>query len=376
MKPALTLARLCPQFQRFFPPSSRKRLWNEIEPRHYPRRVDPVVLLQVFASAFLLRLGSLRVVLKHFASTLHTPHPSTLSYALSRPTHTALAVRCVEDLSADFRLCPDALVILDSMPLILPATRRHGCAPVTDTAVGGGVLFAFCPKTRREASPLRVLRVITGGWHDSQQIRSVALQPRSPVYIMDRGFYAISLLQQWLAQEVRFIVRANTQDMVYHLQHPCGRPRRHGDLAILIDAVVSLGSPKRWHARRPRVRLVEARLANGERLVLVSSQLTWSAERLLDAYKLRWHIERLHKLLKDVLGLAHLYSFKQQGIEWLLQVALLVVLMLLLGKPVSRRADWTVEVLRRDVDSLRDALGIESPWKRNTLSKRYRHKNH
>ena len=62
--------------------------------------------------------------------------------------------------------------------------------------------------------------------------------------------------------------------------------------------------------------MITALLASGEKLTVVTSEMDWSAERVLEAYKKRWHIERFHKFLEETLGLAHLYSFGQRGIEF------------------------------------------------------------
>jgi transposase len=115
-------------------------------------------------------------------------------------------------------------------------------------------------------------------------------------------------------------------------------------------------------------------LANGEDLYLLTDRLDLSAETILKMYKRRWEIEGFHRLLKDVLGFAHLYSFDQQGIEFLLRVAwLLAVLLYLSAGGVSGR---TLDLLRQLVRDLRKTLGITGIWRRNSCTRPRNAKKH
>ena len=127
-----------------------------------------------------------------------------------------------------------------------------------------------------------------------------------------------------------------------------------------------LGGPQgKAHAL---VRLVVARPASGEELILASGLLAWSAEDLLAAYRRRWHIERFHRFVKDALGLAHLYSFHRLGLGLLLHVALLVAMLLFLG--VDESCGETIATLHIALRRTRAAVDLGSPWRRNTFTGR------
>jgi hypothetical protein len=263
------------------------------------------------------------------------------------------------------------LVAVDSMALSLPATRRHGCAALNDATVGLGALFALAVKHRPGQCPVQVLATFDGPWHDGREIAPGMLRPRGPTHLMDRGFYSIANLNQWLADGVHFIVRARGKDLRWRTVRTLGPARPAGRVGIDHDDVVAeIGGPQRRLAR-PRVRLVVARLPSGRDLVLASDHLAWSAERLLAAYKRRWKIERFHHFLKESAGLAHLYSFQQRGLETLLWVALLAVGLMLLG---AEAGESTALLLAR-CQALRRIHGLGHAWRPNTSRKRRRWKH-
>jgi hypothetical protein len=134
----------------------------------------------------------------------------------------------------------------------------------------------------------------------------------------------------------------------------------------MLDGLVRLGG-KRAKVH-PVVRLILARLTSGENLILATERLEWPAERVLDAYRKRWHIERFHRFLKDTLGLAHLYGFDQSGVVFLLLTALLLAILLFLG--ASDVTGETILILRAMFKTVREALGLDTPWKRNTHARR------
>jgi len=249
------------------------------------------------------------------------------------------------------------------MAASLAKTRRHHCKKMNNRTVGGGVVWTYMVEAARNVCAIRVLKIVEGAWHDTVVMRGVRLVPQGPVYLMDRGFYALDLLSKWLRERVHFIVRARAGKFQYTVERVVSSPRPIGKVQLLVDAWVRLGGAQaKVH---PRVRLVMGALALGKDLILVSD-LSWSAEEILAAYKKRWHIERFHKLLKDTLGLAHLYSFSQDGISFLLHVALLVCLLLLMV------AEWvagaTIEVLDEALRALRTSLGLATPWRRNSCT--------
>jgi hypothetical protein len=321
------------------------------------------MLVRAFMSAFVFYLPSTQAVLDRHGQALQTSARSTLSYALRRSSSLALVQRMWAALEELFRPGEEALVALDSMPLTLPSTRRHGCRPINSSAVGGGVLWAFLINAARGTCPVRVLRTITGPWHDTKVVAQVKLTPHGPVYLMDRGFWSMDLVSTWLSQGVRFILRLTGQSLAYHPVRLCGQPRTLArDIRVEFDGVAILGGKMRKN--KPQVRFVVAYLANGEDLVLASDRMDWSAERLLEAYHQRWQIERFHRFLKECVGLAHLYSFQENGLLFLLYVATLLATLLILDEATPR--GLTMTVLMAALTTLRAALGISTAWRSNT----------
>jgi hypothetical protein len=290
---------------------------------------------------------------------------SSLSFALRRSSSLRVAEALVERAGQQGRRWGSRdRIALDSMPLTLPDTYRHGCKRINAQAVGGGVLWAFNLRARRGTDPVRVLKFLRGAWHDSRAIRDVVLQRRGPLYLMDRGFYALDLIARWVGEGVRFVIRAKRTHLTYMVERKLSCPRRVGPRATLVvDAIVRLGG--RHRKEHPRVRLV--RVESGEDpLILVSGCLELSAEEMLEAYRERWQIERFHRELKRNLGLAHLYSFQQNGLEFLTCVAVLLVVLLWSAIQTNDGKRFTVDALREMFSALRRDCGLYEPWMPNT----------
>ena len=324
-------------------------------------------LIKAFMMALVLGLPGLRAVAWRGADLLGGCNHSALSHAVRRTSSVNLIQALLEMLPPMGAPRRRDLVAIDSMPLTLPATRQHGCARITRTTVGGGVLWAFVLNSARGVNPVRILKMIEGAWGDAPLMAGVELIADGPIYLMDRGFYAIDLVARWIERRVRFIVRAKSTKIRYEVLRTMGRVRRAGALRITEDAIVRLGCKDR--RVRPVARLVRATLAKGEELILVSGMLEASAEFLMRTYRQRWQIERFHYYLKETLGLAHLYSFQQNGLAFLAQVAVLLSVLLLLAEAGDPQAGLTVDRLRAALKRLRMACGIQGQWRRNTMSK-------
>ena len=351
-------------------------MWAAVCPGAYHYQITAQALVLAMMAAFALRLSGLREIVGRLGRTLGTDNFSSLSPALARPCSLAYVQGLIERLPCRRRAADEDnedMEAIDGMAVTLPATQRHQCAKYNRRTVGGGVIWSFALNARRGLSPVRVLKVIRGAWRDGSRMKGVALEAAGPIYLMDRGFYALELVRDWIADRVRFIVRVR-RDAVYQVLEPMGEPRRYGVGRIEVDARVRLGAT--GAKAHPQARLVRA-VVGKQIIMLVSGQMDWSAERLLDAYKKRERIEKFHQCLKDVIGLAHLYSFAQNGLEFLLHVALLLAMLLVLSETKAGLDEDTVAVLRRAIKRLRRRLGLGNPWKRNTyVNQRKSHRDH
>ena len=338
-------------------------MWQTLEPRAYERSLQPLALFRVLLISFLLYLPGLDAMAQRYAHLLQTNQRSTLSYALRRRSFLQLAQALLNILQGRHRPKPGQLLALDSMPLTLPSSQRHGCRRINATTVGGGVLWQFMIDAARGVCPVKILRQILGPWRDSQLVAELQLLARGPIYLMDRGFWAIDLINQWLKQQVHFIVRVTSQDFKFTSVRICGARRTLASgVRITYDGVARLGGPQR--RRKPVVRLVYAYLPNGEDLILASDLLDWRAQDLLAAYHKRWQIERFHRFLKETVGLAHLYSFQEVGLFLLLHLAVLLAVLLCLN--LEEPKGLTVTRLLLAIARMRRDAGMAQRWHPNT----------
>lgn len=314
-------------------------------------------------SAFVLRLSGLRDLVRFQARTLGTQNFSSLSHALSRDVSLRFVQHLVESLEGCHRPGSDELVALDSMPLTLPRSLRHRCAKVNRNTVGGGVLWSYALNAARGCCPVKVQKVIAGPWLDAGLMDDVALIANGPVYLMDRGFVNYRLIRQWLCDNVRFVLRLR-DNTVHEVLATLSRPRPYGSGRIERDVIVRLGSSTT--EVQPIVRLIVARLrtrAGTQPLLLTTSENDWTAEQVLDAYKQRTKIEEFHQFLKQTVGLAHLYSFSQTGVTFLLYTALLLAMILFLS--TDRHGRDVLTAIRAQLETLRLHCGLGHPWRRN-----------
>jgi hypothetical protein len=316
--------------------------------------------------AFVARLSGLRAVTTRCYHRLKTHNFSSVSHALDRPSSLAFVRAMVGLLETPEPPGPDDLVGIDGMAVTLPKTQRHRCKKYNHRTVGGGVVWTYMINAAAGVTPVKVLKIVEGAWHDSKVMRGVTLIPNGPIYLMDRGFYALEVVRKWIDEKVRFIVRVKKSCLTYDLVRTVSRPRTVGDKRLQLDAIVRLGGAQA--KAHPQVRLLIAVWPSGEKLILATDRWKWSAERILEAYRQRWHIERFHRFIKDMIGLAHLYSFGQSGIAFLLYTALLLALLLYFSAP--HLSGETITILRTMLKTVRQALGLGTPWKRNTFTPR------
>ena len=316
--------------------------------------------------AFVARLSGLRHVTERCGYFLNTANFSSLSHALRRVSSLTFVRRLVAIVESTHEPVAGELVAVDGMALSLPATQRHNMKKMNNKTVGGGVVWMWMIESASGMSPVKLLKTIRGAWHDTTVARETQLASNGPIYLMDRGFYALDLVERWITDTVHFIVRARERCLHHEVLRHLSAARAIGKKKkLLLDAVARLGAASA--KARPTVRLVIAQLASGEKLILVTDLMDRTAEEILAAYAKRWHVERFHNFLKDALGLAHLYSFDQTGAEFLLLTALLTAMLLVLSDDAP--AGETIVIARRALRVLRSLLGLAKPWRRNCCTR-------
>jgi hypothetical protein len=203
--------------------------------------VPPAALIRALVSAHALRLSGLRALCEREAALLRTEHISTISMALRSAPICSFADSLFHALPG--QAPRRGLVAVDFMCLSLPRTRRHGCAPINDTTVGLGALFALAVEHHPGQRPVQVLSLVDGAWHDGSEIAAGMLVPHGPTHLLDRGFYTLANLNLWLDEGVHFIVRAKAQHLKWRTLRVCGAPRSAGDVLIEHDVMAEIGGP-------------------------------------------------------------------------------------------------------------------------------------
>jgi hypothetical protein len=355
-------------FKRIFPPKRIQRSWQRIEPRHYPRKLQPSALIKALMLAFILELPGIREITERFFFLLHSRNFSTLTFALRNLAMLMIAQQLIRQFSLQ---CPPAtsghLVVIDAMPMTLTEGRGHNCRQLNPKTRGGGILWAVWLKPPPGACPLSQLSLMRGAWSDIKLLRMARLTSAGPTYLLDRGFFAIDLVDRWLKRGVHFIQRAPLdQVFVEKTEKICGPSRMVGQVWVQRDEIGLLGVENR-RGPRPRIRLVWGVLPSGDAIILISDHLEWGAQRLLQAYKQRHHVECFHRRIKQLLGLAHLYSFHPVGIELQLEVAVLLVLLTCLMLADLPCRHYLLELLDWALQSMRRNAGLPATrWRPNT----------
>jgi hypothetical protein len=353
----------------FFPPQA-VAIWERLaESRDYERKLRPSHLILALSKALVLRMPSLEAIGRTFVDTLGTSSKSTLSYGLrglislrvARMMSQALGEKCQPGLGS--------IVPIDSMALTVQATQRSGAAKFNNRTRGMGILWQLNLDAPAGTCPVKILRTMRGAWNDSHQIRQCQLEANGPIYVMDRGFWSLAAMDEWLKTGVRFVIRAKAHQCRTSVITRKGPSRKVGSVSIVSDSIAIVGADPKTQLK---LRIVHA-LVGKQDLILASSELEASAEQLLAIYKKRWAIERFHKLVKQTLGLAHLYSFQANGLELLLHVAFIVAALTYLSIKCSGQAHDQIELLRSVIKAIRAMLCI-TDWKPNTCTHRWKKK--
>jgi Transposase DDE domain len=312
-----------------------------------------------------LRLPSIERILVRYQDRLATKNKSTFSYCLRRARFVAFAEAMLEHLALSFKPKRSDVIALDSMGITISKRRKSNAAKINDKTRGIFVVWQFIVDSGRGCVPVKLLKIVHSACNDGHHIQSVRLL-KGPIYLMDRGFYCFDAIRGWIAQKVRFIVRAKKSQCIYEAIKVLGKPRAFSGGFIQFDGIVWLGRKKNI-----KVRLVYA-IVKGQDLILVSNLMDYSAENLLGLYKKRWQIERFHRFLKQMCGLAHLYNFQKEGMELLLRICLIAAILLFLQASGQQA---TVDTLIQQLNELRAMLGIEQPLRRNSCTRHWKKKS-
>lgn len=377
MKPhtSFQLTKILPTFRNLYPRQLLHEMQAELRPSsRYVRKVCPIEMVDAMIRAIVLQLSS-QAEIVHRNKKLGVRSRSALSYNLSlswmaRFVGEMLRYLLRERPSYDPRICKHPRTLLDTMPVLLQRTQRGHCERFNNVAKGCGVMGAFNLDAQPGQCPVAILGIFHGTWNDTYRVRNAELISNGPIYIADRGFYSLETLQLWRGRNVHFIVRAKRKYMSFDIEKTLKVTRnRKRKARVESDQIVTLKT--KTTNITVRVRLLKAYIGKDEDLWLVTDQFDATVDQLLDSYRLRGGIEVYHRFVKNSLGLAHLYSYNQTGIETQIYLITVVANVLFLSATEGMLNDQDVQkVLRQMLKYIRAQLGLPMRWRRNTVAQR------
>jgi len=350
MKPiSESFARILPVWKRIFPPEVLERLWRQAQPRNYRYKIKPTALPAALLYAYLGRIPSTSEFLAIMGDEIGTHAKSTLSDFLANPVFAKY---------------------------VLARTARSDASPINNNTIGIGMTWMLELEPQPGCTPFQLLAIHRGGWNDAAfAVTEEACTPpeEAATDVRDRGFSGHRVIQADLKQGRHFLQRLRKSEVRYFkCIKRITRRKRHGALKICHDVVAEIGN------KTPvQVRLVWAQLRPNEQLILATDRMDWTLEKILEGYRSRWPIEPMHKVLKDTIGLAHLYSLQESGMIALLKLALLLAGLVWVGleqEQAKRDKDGKLQIvasIREGVKTLRRLLINRGTWKRNLNQRRY-----
>ncbi len=164
-----------------------------------------------------------------------------------------------------------------------------------------------------------------------QAIEQDNLGPQD-IIVFDRGLKSRKTLVAFDKAHLHFVTRG-LKDLKYEFIEPYRqiKGRKADDLTFIQDSKVYLfgsGNKPIEHV----FRLVEVEVEAGKRLTFLTNIWNKSAMDIARFYQRRWDIEVFFRILKQNLGVKHLFSRTENGIQIQMYCALIVATMLLVIK--------------------------------------------
>lgn len=384
MGPTLnTFARILPVYHDLFPPDLLQRFWKEAQPHNYSYKIDPTAVPLALLRAFITRRPNLEEILKESGDAVGTHAKSTLSEFLASPPFAdfvQLMLDYFKEARKPVQPGPERIWPTDTMALTLSRTARSDAPKFNNKTIGIGLTWMLDLEPDPGCSPFKVLKIHREAWSDAEFLASSDRPPLPcdplATSAYDRGFSGHRGIARCQSRQEAFLVRLRKDEVKYFqvLKH-VSRRKRCGSLRILYDCMARIGN------KTPvEVRLAWAELPGGDPLIVATSRNGWSIEKILEGYRQRWPIEPMHKVIKDTIGLAHLYSLQESGMRGLMQLALLLSGLVWISlKPEERIRDskgkiQVVASIREGVKRLRRLAGERGTWKRNLPQRSYQTK--
>jgi len=201
-----------------------------------------------------------------------------------------------------------------------------------------------------------------GREHEIKLARGLCL-PRGSVVAMDRAYVDYRLFQNWTERGIYFVTRLKRQADYVDLE----RRAVPKNSLVLKDELIALNPLTAGRVCKVILRRIEVRLPDKqETLVLVTNQLSWSAETIAAVYQQRWQIELFFKALKQHLKVKSFVGTSANAVHiqiWTALIAMLLVKYLQLRAKIAWALSNLVALLRWNLFTYRDLWRwIDAPF--------------
>lgn len=221
--------------------------------------------------------------------------------------------------------CQEMLYLLDSTPIILKGYRYDGWSKENMTRFTQGlkvhVLYAAEDKQPVEAY------ITNPNVNDIEYGRDLEIAAKA-TYVFDKAYCDYNWWHRIDQQGAYFVTRLKVNAAVAVIeQKPIDT-----DSAILEDSIIKFtnkypGGHRRNHYQQPLRRVTVQRDNGSTPIVLVSNDLTRSAEEIATLYKSRWDIELFFKWLKQNLKIKKFMGCSENAVRTQIYIALITYLL-------------------------------------------------
>ena len=158
-----------------------------------------------------------------------------------------------------------------------------------------------------------------------------SLQP-DRCYVSDGGYNDRSLFDDIVEAQSSYVIRLADNSI---FKSPVERPLSQAALdgGVVADAIVHLPGARHPVRRvelkvKPHPRRARAGFRDVERIILATSHLDLPAELIALIYQYRYTVELFFRILKQLLGLRHLLSHRDEGLDIQIHCALIVCVLI------------------------------------------------
>jgi len=160
---------------------------------------------------------------------------------------------------------------------------------------------------------------------DRSQMDNLVVNEPGALNLFDRGYTDYKKFDEYCSTGVRFITRLRENAGILEVYEE--RPVKAGS-PVLRDAVVRLGSS--FRSTTNPVRWIEILDDEGNRIIILTNDLSLDVQEVCDLYRKRWRIEIFFKWIKQHLQLKRLYGQSENAVYNQLWIALITYCQLVL----------------------------------------------